>query len=51
MVTATDVFSLKAKLNYLKQQLYYDNISQDQKDAVNRYLNQVIDAVERTLRV
>jgi hypothetical protein len=50
MVTATDVYSLKAKLNYLKQQLYYDNISQDQKDAVNRYLNQVIDAVERTLR-
>lgn len=51
MVTATDVYSLKAKLNYLKQQLYYDNISQEQKDVVNRYLNQVIDAVERTLRV
>lgn len=51
MVTATDVYSLKAKLNSLKQQLYYDNISQEQKDVVNRYLNQVIDAVERTLRV
>lgn len=50
MVTATDVYSLKAKLNYLKQQLYHDNISQEQKDVVNRYLNQVIDVVERSLR-
>lgn len=51
MVTTIDVYSLKAKLNYLKQQLYHDNLPQEQKEVVNRYLNQVFDAVERTLRV
>lgn len=51
MVTATDIYALKAKLNYLKQQLYHEQIPQEHKDIANRYLNQVIDVIEQTLRV
>ena len=51
MVTETDVFSLKAKINKLKHQLHGEQIPQEHKDTANRYLNQVIDAVEQTLRV
>jgi hypothetical protein len=51
MVTATDVYALRAKLNHLKQQLYYEQIPQEHKDTANRYLNLVIDSVERTLKV
>lgn len=51
MVTAEDVYSLRAKLNQLKQQLYYEPIPQEQKDVANRYLNLAIDFVEQSLRV
>ena len=51
MVTTTDVYALRAKLNNLKQQLYYEQISQEQKDVANRYLNRVIDYVEQSLKV
>jgi hypothetical protein len=51
MVTTADVYALRAKLNQLKQQLYYEQISQEQKDVANRYLNRVIDYVEQSLKV
>jgi hypothetical protein len=51
MVTTEDVYALRAKLNQLKQKLYYEQIPQEHKDTANRYLNLVIDSVERTLKV
>lgn len=51
MVTAEDVYAFKARLNQLKQQLYYEQIPQEQKDVANRYLNLVIDSVEQSLRL
>jgi hypothetical protein len=51
MVTTADVYALRAKLNQLKRQLYYEQISQEQKDVANRYLNRVIDYVEQSLKV
>jgi hypothetical protein len=51
MVTTTDVYALRAKLNQLKQKLYYEQIPQEQKDVANRYLNLVIDSVEQSLKV
>jgi hypothetical protein len=51
MVTTADVYALRAKLNQLKQQLYYEQISQEQKDVANRYLNRVIYYVEQSLKV
>ena len=49
MVTTEDVYAFKARLNQLKQQLYYEQIPQEQKDVANRYLNLVIDSVEQSL--
>jgi hypothetical protein len=45
MVDYRDIYSLKAKLDKLKHQLYSESKSWQEKELANKYLNQAIDFV------
>ena len=46
MITITDIYHLKAKLNRLKHNLNAENRSWQEKEFANKYLNQVLDYVK-----
>ena len=45
MVSFTDIFELKARLDGLKHKLYSESKSCEDKELANKYLNQAIDYV------
>jgi hypothetical protein len=45
MVSFTDIFELKARLDGLKHQLENENTSWQEKQLAHKYLNQAIDYV------
>lgn len=50
MVSSTDVFAFRAKLNKIMIGLCESKLTKEQKDIGISYLTQVIDAAEQTLR-
>lgn len=50
MISLTDVFIFRARLNKLVNELDKQNLTEDQKTIVFDYLNQVIELAEETLR-
>ena len=46
MIHITDVYALKAKLNLLKHNLHSEKRSQQEKDFVDQYLNEVLFLVD-----
>jgi hypothetical protein len=50
MIHSTDVFALKAKLNYLKHKLQREQRPQNEKDLADEYLNEVLFLVDSVLR-
>lgn len=50
MISLTDVFIFRARLNKLVNELDQDNLTEDQRTIVLDYLNQVIEMAEETLR-
>lgn len=50
MISLTDVFIFRARLNKLVNELYQENLTEDQRTIVLDYLNQVIEMAEETLR-
>ncbi len=45
MVHVKDIYELKARLNKLKHDLWYENVSYDQKELADKYLSKAIDYV------
>ena len=50
MISLTDVFIFRARLNKLVNELDQKNLTEDQRTIVLDYLNQVIELAEETLR-
>jgi hypothetical protein len=50
MIHITDVYALKAKLNLLKHKLCNENVTQKEKDFVDKYLNEVLFIVDSSFR-
>lgn len=46
MVSATDIYELKAKVHKLKHQLNQESKTFSEKDLANRYLNKVLDLID-----
>jgi hypothetical protein len=50
MIHTTDVYSLKAKLNGLKNKLQREQKPQNEKNLADQYLNEVLFLVDALLR-